>query len=162
MEIRLYVLGNVVVDDEEVYEEAVEGLVDSLVAIAGTLNAADPELYSSLADIIEQLEDAVEDGADLRDLVPEARFLFDAAGAAILEPGINEDPVALGALLALHIVAVGGVAEGWEEIFEDELAEFVMGWAALQQSYELWAHLEPRASENQAFEVRVSLDFMAE
>lgn len=162
MEIRLYVLGNVVVDDEEVYEEAVEGLEDSLIAIAGTLNAADANLYTSLADVIEQLEDAVEEGADLSDLVTEARFLVDAARAAILDPAINDDPVALGALLARLMLADGGVAEGWEEIFEDELAEFVIGWAALQHSYELWAHLEPYANENQAFEVRDSLDFMAE
>src|SRR5690625_2878681 len=162
MEIRFDVLQNITVDDDEGYEEAAEGLVDSLVAIQGSLNAADPDLYARLSELFGAIEEAVEDGDDYGALVTEAAVLVEQADSLLLADDFNSDPVNLGVVLARLMLDDGGVAEGWEEIFEDELAEFVIGWAALQHSYELWAHLEPYASENQAVEVHESLEFMAE
>lgn len=161
MEIRFNVLTNITVDDEEVYEEAAEGLTDSLVAIQGSLNAADPEVYARLSELFAEIEEAVDAGQDYSDQVTEASVLVEQAESLLLAEDFNDDAVNLGVVLYRLMLDDGGVAEGWEEIFDDELADFVIGYAALERSYELWDRLEPFATENQAFEVRDSLDFMA-
>lgn len=161
MEIRFDVLTNITVDDEEVYEEAAEGLTESLVAIQGSLSAADPEVYGRLSELFDEIEEAVEEGEDYTDLVTEARVLVEQAESLLLPADFNEDPVNLGVVLYRLMLDDGGVAEGWEEIFDDELADFVIGYVALERSYELWEKLEPFATETQAFEVRDSLDYMA-
>ena len=161
VEIRLNVLENVVVDDDEVYEEAGEGLEDSLAAIKGSLSAVDAELYEQYEEVLEQIAEAAEEGEDYADLLVEAKLLTEQVHDVLLGADFNSDPVNLGALLARILLAEGGVAEGWEEIFEGELAEFAIGWSALQRTNELWADLAPYASEQQAFEVQDSLDFLA-
>jgi len=161
MEIRFDVLTSITVDDEEVYEEAAEGLTEALIAIQGSLDKADPEIYARLSELYDEIEEAVEGGEDYSDLVTEARVLVEQAESLLLPADFNEDPVNLSVVLYRLLLDDGGVAEGWEEIFDDELADFVIGYVALQRSYELWDKLEPFATETQAFEVRDSLDYMA-
>lgn len=158
----LYVFENVETDDMDIYEEAVELMEDALRAVQARLAAADAELFEDLDDVIEDLEDAVEDGEDFSGLVTEARVLVDEARRVLADPGLDDDPVALGALLSRLLLAEGGVSEGWEELFDDDIGEYVVGWAALQFVWPLWEKMEVFATENQAFEVRDSLEYISE
>lgn len=160
LDVGLYVFENVETDDMDIYDEAVELMEDALRAIQAKLHDADAGLHADLDDVIEDLEDAVDDGDDFSDLVPEARVLVDRVKELLADPGLDDDPVALGALLSRLLLAEGGVAEGWEELFDDDIGEYVVGWAALQFVWPVWEKLEVFATENQAFEVRDSLDYI--
>src|SRR5690625_517565 len=162
LDIGLYVFENVETDDMDIYDEAVELMEDALRAVQARLHEADAELHEQRDDVIEELEDAVEDGEDFSDLVPEARALVDQATELLADPELDEDPVALGALLSRLLLAEGGVAEGWEELFDDDIGEYVVGWAALQFVWPIWEQMEQFATENQIFEVRDSLDYIAD
>lgn len=162
LDVGLYVFENVETDDMDIYDEAVELMEDALRAIQARLHEADAELHEELDDVIEDLEDAVDDDEDFNRLVPEARVLVDRVTELLADPELDDDPVALGALLSRLLLAEGGVAEGWEELFDDDIGEYVVGWAALQFVWPLWEKMEAFADENQAFEVRDSLDYISE
>jgi hypothetical protein len=161
MEVRFIALEAVGSDDEEFNEEFEEGLETDLALIAGTLGASDPELYAALDDALEELSEAVEAGADYDAQLAEARELVTRARAALLPAGFEDDSINTAALVSRLLLAEGGVAEGWEEAFDGEDAEYAFGWAALQHVNTLWPLLEPLADENQAFEINDQLEFLA-
>jgi hypothetical protein len=161
MEVRFIALEAVGTDDEEFSEEFAEGLETDLTLIAGTLGKSDPELYASLDETLEELGEAAEQGADYDALLAEARELVARARAALLPAGFADDSVNTAALVSRLLLAEGGVAEGWEEAFDGEDAEYAFGWAALQHVKTLWPLLEPLADENQAFEITDQLEFLS-
>lgn len=160
MEVRLYALEHIGDDVDELIDEASEGLETAVGMLAGTLGAADAALLERLEADLEAVSEAAEDGADLTDLLAAARATIEEVRSVVVPEGFAADPVSQATLLARLLLDDGGVAEGWEEAFDDETAEFAIGWAALQVSQGIWEGLEPLATENQAFEINDQMAFL--
>lgn len=161
MEVRLVALEQIGDDVDELVDEATEGLEVAFDMLAGTLGAVDADLLARLEADLEAVSEAAEEGEDLTDLLAAARATIAEVREAVLPEGFADDPVSQATLLARLLLDDGGVAEGWEEAFEEEAADYAIGWAALQVSRDIWAGLEPLANENQAFEINDQLDFVS-
>lgn len=133
------------VDDELI--EVIETMAKTdFERFAGTLAAIDEDFAKDFHEVLEYFEDALEDGDDVRALIPTAREMLAQAYDMIIDPALRESDAFKGAVAAQLLLAEGGVSEGYEEA-ADEIWAFSMGWSSLQRVKAIWAELAGNETE---------------
>ncbi len=152
--------GLALTDDLDDFDEQIEGaFARDLPRFLPSLAMHDPELAEELSELVEELEELVEEDelAGIGVLATEAREIVDQARSLVVSSELWQMPDFVAALMATLLLAEEGVAERFEETVAGEEAAFPGGWVGQQRVKELWALLEPMASDNQRFEVNEML-----
>lgn len=140
-----------------IFEEAIEAEEDDddagfdwelIDLLAGSLEAADPELLAELEAALGEVEELEEGGEGLQTAVGEANALLDQAYETLVPEDLASDPVFQAAVLTELLVSELGVGEGYEEAAEGELEYYTLAWLTLQRANELWEELRPSIEGN--------------
>jgi len=125
----------------------------------GTLEERDANLASALQSALDEVEDAVREGKDVKPPVSEARDLLKQAYDKVIGPDIQNAPEFKGAVMIQLLLAEGGVAEAYEEAAENkDVWEYPAGWAALQRVKALWSEIEDRATDQRRSDGQEMID----
>jgi hypothetical protein len=143
------------------------GQVEKLLArdfgrFAGTLAELDASLADELEAALRAVEDAVRAGEPAAAAVAEARDAHARAYDVLIPDDVREQPAFVAMVTADLLLQDDGVAEAYEDAAEDELWEYPNGWGALERVKELWAELEPMASETRREDFAEMIDFLEE
>lgn len=161
MEARLAVLGALASASdlpEEIVEQAGALTETDLPQLAGSLQASDPQLLEELeATLSEVAELAEADPTQLPAAAQRAAELAAQARRTLVPEDVLDDPAVTAARMAKLLLFEPGVAEAYEEAVAEEIWEYPLGWAALQQVKKLWEELEPTADPELVAEAEQAL-----
>lgn len=146
------------IDDD--FLEVVEGFEEDLPRFIGTLRGRDAQLAGELEEAVEALEETAETGAGLDEAIGTTRALLERAYGLVIPAEIRSDPAFTAALIVDLSLGEGGVGEGYEEAVEGELAEYTMGYVAVDRVTELWGEIAAGASQQQRADVDEMLAYI--
>jgi hypothetical protein len=112
---------------------------------AGSLRVANSQLHADMFQALWKLIEAVGQGRDATAEIAAVRALLAAVRDVLIDPALQRSPQFQGAGLVDLLLAGDGVAEAFEEMF-NEPWEYPNGYVALQRAKEQWGALAARAS----------------